>query len=565
MEIENITYHPLKESLIQENSYRIIRPKNGVSYNINTSCRTVTTANNDAIPLSVGNSVCPGNIIEFEIKRSNHTEDFIDFKNSFLMFELTTTTSSNATKQGFRFQRGTGSLFNTVELRNYDNTSIEIINHYHMIQALYTAIGNNNSPDYENGVGFTMGPNMEIGSTINTLGSLAFGVVDTAEATSAILTSVNKQLKFATTTNRTSTSTFIHKFNSSLFGKYADKWIPINKSKGFRLLLTLNNFEGAFQNLANTQPYSIYNIKIKPLLYLKTYNVKKELTTNILQTSAVRGEIVIPFKCIKTFITLINLNDGINYEIDLPLYVKNLKSVLFGFNDHVTYNRAYTANVTNAGNHSGATDDDFNPFAYAYQSNMIGCFKSFYTNNHGDAAFSLSRYGDPAAFLKSYGCYINNRNIDEIDRKTNIEGGYDKSDGTYLLQLTLLKDALYVNNSKKTILGCDYSELSMSNITLQQLLDMTILETNIDNIIANDPIGNSPFYYNTPYVTTNFDNIYGIRVQDVDGSNPPTVKLKLNFYIVNAAYLKPQHLTVFLICDNHYYLNLDTGESRTEF
>ena len=549
MEIENVTYHPLKESLIKENGYRIIRPKNGVSYEIDTYCNDVTVANpasNNVLP--TGNSVQPGSIIEFEIKQTNNDEHFIDFKNSFVKYELTFSSSVAEASIGFKFQRGTGSVFNKVQLSNSNGTNIETIENYHMIQALHSAIGYNDNFDFENGTGFSAGSQAVMSHAFKSQGCLVSGYF-ADNLTYKSMIGFNPQANFIPQANTEVISTFVHKFKSSLFGKYANKWIPLHATKGFRLLLTLNNFTGAFQNCCNTRSYNIYKIYIKPIFYLKTYKIKKQLLPNILKTSAIQGEIIIPFNTIKTLVKTIDLQSSYKYEIDIPHYFKHLRSILFGFIDVTTYNYSDVAGVTNGGNHIGQGNVFINDTGYRYIANSIGSFKCFQSGIYGPSAFSCRRDGSPAAVLDNFNVYINNININELDISTSTVSGVDRSNGTIAFQNMLLKDALYTDEHNNTILGCKYTH------THEIKTGSTAFYTVVGGILTPSIGG----------LTSNYNNLYGMKLHDIDGSQPPNIKLTLNFSIIDSTILQPQNLIVFLICDNHYYLNLDTGESRTEF
>jgi hypothetical protein len=532
MEISNVIYKPNQESLIAENAFRRIVPKSIKKTRIRTQGNVVQ--GNANYTVQTGITATPGETFEFHIEQSADNEHFIDFSKSHVLLKYTmSTTDLYNSFAGVKLQRGSGSIFNKVSLLTKNGVPLQEMNDYHLIESVDIGIHRNQTRSYAEGCGnsmsgFSYGTYQESSSTGQTLFiSTNITRANALSRSAAILTD--------TTTTATCYST--HKFKSSLFGKYATKWIPLHNTKGYIISCVVNNFAGAFINTSNTGSYNAYTIEVEPMFFLKTYGVKRDLIGSVLRSSALGSTITIPFISVHTYKKSIDITQCQDFTIELPMYLKHIKSAIFGFHQNVEGN---TSPFNTTGSNIGIVDTQNQDNALWFFGNTIGTFKGFSGSNaNGHPSFSLYKNGTPTGALLSYNFLLNNNPIMEQDiiiQPRNSTQNTKTVSGLSTQEL-YLEDALNIDGYNKTILGGNY----------EQPLSLGL---------------NSPLISIGPQV----NNLYGMKFHDIDNSTPPSIAIKLSFALYeNTAYCCSDELVVFFLCQNQYYLNLDNGESGTEF
>jgi len=547
METECITYRPSTKSIIKENKYRKLNPRNVQEVTIKTSGST--SQNNVNVFTLTGNHVHCTDTIDFIIDKSSDREQFIDFSKSYVQLNFSFSTAETSLQYvGIRFQRGSGSIFNNVQFLTKNGTVLENIPDYHMVQALHTAVGSNTFALFEDGLDGSSGVSHNPSSvgSMNAVGNFLF-VGSSGAAGQAGLTGMfeNKGAGLVSERNKTYYNTSTHRFLSKLFGKYSTKWIPFHKHNGYVIRCGINNFVGAFQTANNSESYSLQTIKLRPVLYLKTYSIEPDIMGQMLRSSALNGTITIPFHSTHIYSQTLNIELQKDYMIDIPLYLKNIQSFIFGFNSTYEMNGSHVADAGPVyryltGNNMGQTNVSTTDVGIYYSANFPGAFKPFYTTGYGPCSFSNNKDGTPNVALRSYNLLLNNElvMVDDIILKTNPSTAFARTTGGFALQSLHLNDALQIDPiTNFTILGCRYDS------PLQITYYANVLKLNMAHI----------------------NWLHGLKIHDFDGSHPPSITLKLNFDLISTTNISTDNLICFFICQNHYYLNLDTGESSTEF
>ena len=316
---DNLTRNQKKEGSAVSDSMRFnVKPVAVRSENILTS---IKSSNGNAFSGDGSSQV----IFDVPAMAGGYYLDTASSRFSFnIGFTDTNGNATNLTGGTAYLDRGLHSLFNRWQLYDASGHLLEDIQNYHLLYAI-TELCTANPIQRQSRGSFYKECR---GGTDPTNGGGLYGA-STADA--PILTTATTLLNFSLT------------FNSAIFGGGATKYYPLSAMNGFRIVLTLNNFNNAFACTFTGGSVAAYRIT-DPTIYTNMIRVDPAVDRGLIASSRGKdGRIRIPTQSWRTYTAPLQPTDTVLNRV-IPISVSSLKALFFCFvNQNPSLNQSATA------------------------------------------------------------------------------------------------------------------------------------------------------------------------------------------------------------------------------